>query len=394
MKKLLKIFSVLLLFIIFPLSISAISKDYKDIVYDITGTETKNDKINFYLFHGQECPHCKEERKWLESIETKYQDKVDFYYFEVYHSGENTDYMNQLLKKIGSSRRSIPCTIIGEKVFYGFSDTIADQIEQKINYYITEEKEEDSKIKLPVLGKVNAKKVSIPLIAIILGFIDGFNPCAMWILLFLINMLINMEDKKKRWILGITFLFVSGLVYFLSMLGISVVLGITAVTFIKIIIGFFALIAGTINIYNYIKSLKDKTGCTVVDDKKRKKIFTKIKKLTSQKSFYLAMIGIIALAISVNLIELACSLGFPMVFTEILAINNINGLSRIIYLLLYILLYMGDDIVIFVISMLTLEATGLTNKYSKYSHLIGGIIMILMGILLIFKPDWLMLNFG
>ena len=54
---------------------------------------------------------------------------------------------------------------------------------------------------------------------------------------------------------------------------------------------------------------------------------------------------------------------------------------------------MIDDLGVFTISMITLEATGITNKYSKFTTLISAIIMILMGLLLIFKPDWLMLNF-
>ena len=103
--------------------------------------------------------------------------------------------------------------------------------------------------------------------------------------------------------------------------------------------------------------------------------------------------GISTLAISVNLIELACSLGFPMIFTEMLTINNITGISRILYLLLYIFFYMIDDMVVFTISMITLQATGITNKYNKLCALVSSIIMIIMGLLLIFKPEWLMLNF-
>ena len=147
------------------------------------------------------------------------------------------------------------------------------------------------------------------------------------------------------------------------------------------------------NIRKYIKTRKEVSGCTIVDDKKRKKLITRIKKTINNKSFILSLIGIVLLAASVNLIELACSLGFPVIFTEILSINNVIGLTKIIYLLIYILFYMIDDIVVFSISMFTLEATGITNKYSKLCTLISGLIMILIGLLLVFKPEWLMLNF-
>ena len=202
-----------------------------------------------------------------------------------------------------------------------------------------------------------------------------------------------MENKRKRWILGYTFLIVSGLVYFLSMLGINFVLSVFAVNWIKIILAIFILIAGILNLKKYLKMRKEEAGCSVVDHKKRKKLITKIRKIMDSKSFILAFLGVIVLAISVNLIELACSLGFPMIFSELLALNNISGGLKIIYLLIYILFYMIDDLFVFTISMITLQATGITNKYNKLCTLISSIIMIIMGLLLIFKPEWLMLNF-
>lgn len=113
----------------------------------------------------------------------------------------------------------------------------------------------------------------------------------------------------------------------------------------------------------------------------------------NSKSFIFSLIGVATLAISVNLIELACSLGFPVIYTEMLSINNVSGVSKIIYLLIYIFFYMIDDLVVFTISMITLEATGITNKYNKICTLVSSIIMVLMGLLLIFKPGWLMFNF-
>ena len=80
-------------------------------------------------------------------------------------------------------------------------------------------------------------------------------------------------------------------------------------------------------------------------------------------------------------------------FTEILALNNLSKLTYLIYILIYILFYMLDDIIIFVIAMITLEVTGISNKYNRYSHLIGGIMMLIIGLLMLLKPEWLMFNF-
>ena len=382
---------LLLLFIFIPFKVFALSNNYEDKIANIVNINVEDNKINYYLFHGAECPHCEEEREWIESIKEKYSDKINFYYYEVWHDIDNAQLMLKVKDELNITQGGVPLAIIGDKYYNGFSDTIKSQIQNTINEYL--EIEKSNKVNIPILGDINMKEVSIPLVAVILGFIDGFNPCAMWILLFLINMLFRIEDKKKAWFLGLLFLFVSGLVYFMSMLGINLVVSVITIQWIKILLALFILVAGILNFRKYLKTRKEEAGCTVVDDKKRKKLTTKMKKIIESKSFNLAIIGIITLAVSVNLIELACSLGFPLIFTEILSINNINGIAKFIYLIIYIIFYLIDDIVVFSISMFTLEATGITNKYNKLCTLISAIIMIAMGLLLLFKPEWLMLNF-
>ena len=392
MKKITKIL-LLLLLVLIPFKSLAVSEFYKDPVAKIVGVEENKNKINLYLFHGSTCPHCAEEKVWLEDMKDKYKNEVNFYYYEVWENANNANLMNQVISKLNIKSSGVPLTVIGEKYYVGYSKSTASSIENVIKNYLDDGKKESEKITIPIIGEVDVKNVSIPLVAVILGFIDGFNPCAMWILLFLINLLIGVNDKKKAWILGLTFLFISGLVYFLSMLGINLVLGIATINWMKIIIAIFILVAGIFNFKKYLKIRKEEAACTVVDDKKRKKMIKKMGKVVNSKTFGLALVGIIALAASVNLIELACSLGFPLIFNEVLTVNIITGIARIIYLLIYIFFYMLDDMVVFAISMFTLEATGITNKYNKLCTLISAIIMIIMGLLLLFKPDWLMFNF-
>jgi len=378
--------------LIVPTCCFAISDSYVDKVAKYTGTTVGDDKINLYLFHGEECPHCEEERNWLSEIEKKYKDKLNIYYFEVWHNEDNAKIKTEIQKEFNIEKNGVPLTIIGEKYFVGFSSVISSNIENTILNYCNIKNDTDE-IKIPILGKVNIKSVSIPLVAVILGFIDGFNPCAMWILLFLINLLFGMKEKKKAWALGITFLFISGVVYFLSMLGINFVLGIATIKWMKVLIALFILIAGIFNLRKYFKIRKEDAGCTVVDSNKRKKIINKMRNIIKSKSFVLSLFGIIVLAVSVNLIEMACSLGFPVVFNELLTVNSIKGITKIIYLLIYIFFYMIDDMVVFAISMITIEATGVTNKYNKLCTLVSAIIMIIMGLLLIIKPEWVMFNF-
>ena len=390
--KILILLTLIISLFIFSNSTYALSKKYTDKVSEYTNTEVDKDTINIYFFRGEGCPHCAEEEKFFEEELTKKYKNIKIYDFEVWNNKENSEILKKVKENFKVTNNNVPFTVIGNKYFTGFSSSTKDKIYEIIDNY-QGKKTNTNNYKLPIIGKVNVKTFSLPLIAIILGFIDGFNPCAMWVLLFLINVLLGTKDKKKMFLLGNAFLLTSGLVYFLSMLGISFVLNITTIIWIRNIIAIIAIIIGILNIRTYIQT-KDDDGCHVVKDKKRRVLFQKIKKYTTKQSLLIGLVGMILLAASVNLVELACSLGFPAIFSEILAINKVSTIERIIYLILYDLFYMLDDILIFYIAMFTFNIKAISNKYSKYSNLIGGIIILLIGILLLLKPEWIMFNFN
>lgn len=370
-------------------------------------------ELNIYLFHGDGCPHCRDEIAFLdEYLEDK--DNIHLYKYEVWYDEDNQNKLAEVGKITGAEADSIPYLVVGDYVITGYSEGLSKKIKRRINYCLenncpdktgvylgkaleennSSDDYEDNIYNIPILGEINAKDVSIPILAIVIGLVDGFNPCAMWILIFLITMLFGMKEKKKMWTLGLTFIITSGVVYFLFMASwLKLATFINKVTLIRSLIGVFAIIFGIVNMYHYIKSRKKDVGCEVTNDKKRKKIISYIKKIVSEKKFILALVGIMILAFLVNLIELLCSLGLPVIFTEVLSLNNLSSTEYIIYMLLYILFFLIDDIIVFVIAMKTLEIKAISNKYTKYSHLIGGIIMLLLGILMILKPEWLMFNF-
>ena len=424
MKKILKFLIVFAILLLLPVSAKADEK-----------------VINIHLFYGNGCPHCAAEEEFLSDY-LKDRTDVKLYKYEIWYDSHNQELLSKVQKEMGTTNKNgVPFTVIGKKTIVGYADGVTDeQIKDAINYYLnndyrdyageitgkvkktevkedttkdeskTEDKKEnkiekaddtkdsdqtDENVTVPVLGKINAKKVSLPILAVVLGFVDGFNPCAMWILIFLITMLFNMKDRKKMWILGLTFILTSGIVYLMFMLAwLNLATFISKIAFIRLLIAVVALVVGLINIYKYIDSLKKKDeGCDVVDKKDRKKIMEKIISITHEKKFIIALLGVMVLAASVNIIELMCSIGIPLLFTQILAMNNLSTFSYMIYMFIYIFFFLIDDIVIFIISMVTLKVTGLSTKYTKYSHLIGGIIMLIIGLLLIIKPELLMFNF-
>lgn len=389
MKKIIKF--VLFLLLIIPTYTLALSKDYNDYVgkyYNIKNDE----KVNIYLFYSKICPHCQKEEKYFETLKEKYQDKINIYTYEVTENKTNNEIMKSLKKELKENSQGVPFTIIGSKTFLGYDESLNERIENTIESYLDENTKTDNTYTIPILGKIEGKNASIILIAIILGFIDGFNPCAMWILLLLINMCISIKDKKKMLIVCLTFIITSGIIYFLSMLGIGFILDLTTISYIRNIIAILAIILGIYNLYTYLKTRKQ-TGCHVVKKEKRKTIITKINNILNNKNTLLMFGGTIILATSVSLVEMACSLGFPTIFLELLSINNIHSFLKVTYLLIYILFYLIDDIVVLFLSIKAFETKGISTKYNKYVHLIGGLIMILMGALLIFKPEWIMFNF-
>lgn len=244
-------------------------------------------------------------------------------------------------------------------------------------------------IHLPLIGDVMTASVSLPVLTILLGALDGFNPCAMWTLVFLISLLLGMRDRRRMWILGFAFIIASASVYFIFMSAwLNLILFLGFIFWIRLLIGLVALFGGGYNIKEYIYN-KEGT-CKVTNTGRRQKVFERLKTVTNNQSFWLALIGIIALAFVVNLVELICSAGLPAVYTQILALNNLPVWQYYLYLLLYIFFFMLDDLFVFIVAMYTLKMTGLSTKYARYSRLIGGILMVIIGLLMLFKPEWLM----
>lgn len=390
---------------------------------NVVNAVSEKNLVNIYLFHSYTCKHCKEEIKLLDELEKEY-DNIKVYKYEVNENG-NGELLKNISEIMGSKVTGTPYTIIGNKVFsgydyenskgrfkgaieyyskYGYEDKVGEYIssiplpsyevkdtdldvDEYINDYIS------YKVKLPLIGEVKLKILTLPLVTVVIGLADGFNPCAMWVLLFLISMLIGMKDKKRMWILGSTFLLTSALIYLIFMMSwLNLANLLISVVWVRVIIAIVSLVGGIINLRGYIKHRKV-SGCDVVDDKKRNKIITRIKKFTTEKNFWLAILGVIVLAISVNVVELACSAGLPVMFIEILSLNNLTAIEEIIYIVLYMLFFLLDDFVVFVIAMTTLSLTGVSSKYGNLSKLIGGILMLLIGLLLMFKPEWIMFNF-
>lgn len=362
-----------------------------------------SDQASLLFFWTEGCPHCFAEDKYLGELQSKYPElKIEKY--EVSKNKNNQNKLIDLSKELKFDASGVPVTVVGNKYILGFTEGITEnKIEQLVinaNPNLESEaevceidqpcKEEvNDRIKLPLLGEIETKNFSLPALSIIIGALDGFNPCAMWTLLFLISLLLGMKDRKRMWILGSAFIVASAAVYFVFMSAwLNLFLFIGFIATVRIIIGLVSLGGGVYSLKEFWTNKE--AACKVTGQEKRRAVFDKIKKVIHEKSFIMALIGIILLAFAVNLVELICSAGLPAIFTQVLALSNLPTWQYYLYIGLYIFFFMLDDLIIFFIAMFTLQLTGITTKYTRISRLVGGILMLAIGLTLIFKPEWLM----
>jgi thiol-disulfide isomerase/thioredoxin len=372
--------------------------------------------VNVYFFWGQGCPHCEREKEFLSGLQSKYP-QIAVRDFEVWNNSENRQILIDVGGKLNIEIAGVPFTVVGDKHFIGWYDenstgtAIEEAVKKAIDSGCSDivapivnpeidpgengscgddgKTEIPEKINVPFLGAIGVKDFSLPVLAVVLGALDGFNPCAMWTLLFLISLLLGMENRKRMWILGCSFIGASALVYFLFMSAwLNLLLFVGFIVWVRIIVALVAIGGGAYNLKAYFS--KEPAVCANAADPKRKKVFERLKKITLQNNFYLALGGIVLLAFAVNLVELICSAGLPVIFTQILSMSGLSQWQYYSYIALYILGFMADELFVFFAAMITLKMAGITTKYQKASHLIGGVLMLAIGLLLIFRPEWLM----
>ncbi|MEW6610495.1 MAG: hypothetical protein AB1352_02630 [Patescibacteria group bacterium] len=380
----------------------------------LTRGDSRGNGVKVYFFWAKGCPHCADEKPFLDALTQEYL-QIEVTSYEVNGNAENAKLLQKVGTYLNADATRIPFTMVGSQYVIGWlnEETTGNQIRAMIascmnvscmdvvervttpsmNQPTTTDRANlqtlPEYVTVPLIGQVRIRNLSLPALTILFGALDGFNPCAMWVLIFLISLLLGMQDKVRMWVLGGTFLVASSAVYFLFMAAwLNALLFFGFVIWIRLGIAAVALAAGGYNLKEYF--LNPTGACKVTENDKRKNIFEQLKRISQQKKFAIAFFGIIALACAVNFVELICSAGFPAVYTNLLTLSLLPRWQYYAYLLLYISFFMLDDLIIFITAMVTLQITGITSKYTRYSHLVGGLLLFAIGILLIFRPGWLM----
>ena len=376
------------------------------------------EKFIVETFVRDDCSHCHDQEKFFdEQLEKGKELEVKYLDIDVQ---ENKDLWEKVVQKEGISK-STPITLVGATVIAGFDkpETTGERIlelveKQGSDAYVGFEKylelevsdlqvyaqgqcedecELDTgfyKVSLPFVGVIDTSTYSLPLLASVLGFIDGFNPCAMWVLVTFLVVLSQLKSKKKMWIFAGTFMLAEAIMYALIL-----VVWFSTWDFVGLdrvvtpLVGLLALGGGSFFLWEW----KNTDGtCQVGDLAQKARTRNRIKDLAKQPFTLVTFIGVLGLAFSVNIIEFACSIGIPQAFTKILELNQLGFFRTFSLIGTYILFYMVDDLIVFGIALYSFEKIGITTKYSRMSSLIGGILMIGLGAMLLLKPQLLIMG--
>lgn len=243
-------------------------------------------------------------------------------------------------------------------------------------------------IELPYFGRVRVERIGLPVFTLAVGLVDGFNPCAMWVLMFLLSILVNLHSRWKILSVAGTFVLISGAAYFAFMAAwLNVFLLVGLLTWVRITLACLAIGVGLIHVKDFFAFQR---GITLsIPASAKPGIYQRVRRIVTAENLLGAVIGAAVLAVLVNIIELLCTAGLPALYTQILTAQRLPPWQNYAYLLVYILAYMLDDTLMVGVVVLTLERYKLQETHGRWLKLVSGLAILGLGILMFLRPDWL-----
>ena len=337
------------------------------------------------------CPYCEAAKKFLPELQ-RTRPKLRIHVRDISEDRQALADLQNLADRFGLQPIGVPAFYLRGKLIVGFDSAettgreLAALLDQPAAPGLTDGSA--PAIQLPLLGPVELRRLGLPLFTIVLGLLDGFNPCAMWLLLFLLSMLINLGDRKKMFLIGGVFVAVSGLVYFAFMaawLNIFFVIGMTRWT--QLLLGAVALLVGSLNVKDYFAF---GAGLSVgIPERAKPRIYRQVRQIIRAENLTGALAAVILLALLVNTVELLCTAGIPAIYTRVLTDQALPGWAYYGYLALYNLAYMADDGLMLAIAVVTLSGQKLQERGGRWLKLVSGMVMLVLGLALLLRPEWL-----
>jgi len=344
------------------------------------------------IFVRSGCPHCEAAKSFLADIREDHPG-LRIVVYDIAEDAFARNRLSRLGTERGLASLGVPAFLIGSELIIGFQS--ADTTGKEILARLDRPPERPStpaaveSIQSRWLGELRVTDLGLPLFTITIGLLDGFNPCAMWVLLFLLSLLANLRNRRKMALIAGTFVLVSGLVYFAFMaawLNIFLLIGLSRA--IQIGLGGIALLIGSVNVKDFFALHR---GLSLsIPESAKPGLYARTRQILQAEHLAGALAGVVLLAGFVNLVELLCTAGLPALYTQILTMQQIPAWKYYAYLGLYNLAYVFDDSLMVILAVITLSRTKLQERAGRWLKLTSGLVMVGLGAILLLQPKWLM----
>jgi hypothetical protein len=341
------------------------------------------------VFVRDDCPHCAKAKKFLLEFGSE-RPWLRIVYRSVDHDVSARDDLMQYSQKAGVWPPGVPAFHFKDQLLVGFdnADHVGALLESLVNQTAADKETKRNQIETALFGTISVSQLGLPLFTLIIGLLDGLNPCAMWVLLFLLSMLVHLQDRKRMALIAGIFVLVSGIVYYAFMaawLNVFLLIGLS--TAVRWILGGMALTIGGLNVKDFIIW---KWGVSLsIPDSAKPILYARMRAILATDKMLSVLVAVAVLAVMVNFIELLCTAGFPAIYTAILTQQDLNPVTYHAYLGLYILGYLADDALMVGASVIALSSHKLTMQAGRLLKLVSGLLMLGLGGILILRPEWL-----
>jgi thiol-disulfide isomerase/thioredoxin len=370
--------------------------------------DTAADGPVIYLFWGDGCPHCAREKEYLNDLLRHYPD-VTLREFEVWYSAENQQLMEKFGDAFGFDPGSVPTTFIGSHYWVGFGQNTGMEFVSTLEECKTGACVDvgaqilagvspdevvftapivtgENAVTLPLLGTVELGAQPLWFSTAIISFIDGFNPCSLWVLSILLALVLHSGSRRRTLLVGTTFLIVTSTAYIVFITGLFGIFSIIGyLGWIQIAVAAIAFGFALINIKDYFW-YKEGVSLTI-DDRHKPGLYRNMRGLISADRSPLALIGATgAVALGVTLLELPCTSGMPVMWTNLLTANNVAGGQFVLLLALYMVIFLIDEMALFLAAVFTMKAVKFEEKHGRILKLAGGMVMLALAAVMVIDP--------
>lgn len=347
------------------------------------GSSTELGVLQVYVRDG--CPHCAEAKKFLPEVAKK-RPHLKIIYRSIDHDPGARIELISLSQKAGLWPPGVPTFVMHGKVMAGFNDAAnsGPGLIAFIDNAVVSQQVDGG-----WFGRISVERLGLPMFTLAMGLLDGFNPCAMWVLLFLLSLLVRLQDRQRMALVAGTFVIVSGAVYYAFMaawLNVFLLMGMS--DSVRWTLAGLAILIGAVNVKDYF-ALNQGVSFSIPDSAKPG-LYARMRQVMQTEALAASLVSVTVLAVLVNFIELLCTAGLPAIYTAVLSQQGFSMIEYYAYLLLYIVGYIADDSLMVVIAVVTLGSHKLTQESGRWLKLISGSVMLALAAMMLLKPEWLM----